>query len=168
MVSVSDILNTIDKINCWIGRVLYLFILLISIVVLIGIISRYVFSYSIIWTFETTQFLFLICTFLAAGHLQKHQAHVKVDIIYDKLSRKTQLICDLVTFPFFVFFVGAMTYFGFHFGFESLLKNETTGSAWDPPIYPFKLLVPLGALLLLLQGFSSLIKSIIDYKKHKS
>ena len=43
---------------------------------------------------------------------------------------------------------------------ESLAGLEHSHSAWDPPIYPVKLMIPLGAMLLLIQGMAKLIRDI--------
>jgi TRAP-type mannitol/chloroaromatic compound transport system permease small subunit len=102
---------------------------------------------------------------LCAGHLQLENGHVNVDIISSKFSDRTRLIVNLFTFPFFLLFIGAMTYFGSEFAFDSIAKMETTGSAWDPPVYPIKILVPVGAVLLLLQGIVNLIRQVKAIQK---
>lgn len=161
----SKIMDAIDFANRWVGLILYPLTVLIAIVVFIEIILRYLFNHPTLWSFETTQFLFIICTMLCAGHLQLENGHVNVDIISSKFSDRTRLIVNLFTFPFFLIFIGAMTYFGFEFAFDSIAKMETTGSAWDPPVYPIKILVPVGAVLLLLQGIVNLIRQVRAIQK---
>ncbi len=161
----SKIMDAIDFANRWVGLFLYPLTVLIAIVVFIEIILRYFFNHPTLWSFETTQFLFIICTMLCAGHLQLENGHVNVDIISSKFSDRTRLIVNLCTFPFFLLFIGAMTYFGFEFAFDSIAKMETTGSAWDPPVYPIKILLPVGAVLLLLQGIVNLIRQVRAIQK---
>jgi TRAP-type mannitol/chloroaromatic compound transport system permease small subunit len=158
-------MDAIDFANRWVGLFLYPLTVLIAIVVFIEIILRYFFNHPTLWSFETTQFLFIICTMLCAGHLQLENGHVNVDIISSKFSDRTRLIVNLCTFPFFLLFIGAMTYFGFEFAFDSIAKMETTGSAWDPPVYPIKILLPVGAVLLLLQGIVNLIRQVRAIQK---
>ncbi len=158
-------MDAIDFANRWVGLILYPLTVLIAIVVFIEIILRYFFNHPTLWSFETTQFLFIICTMLCAGHLQLENGHVNVDIISSKFSDRTRLIVNLCTFPFFLLFIGAMTYFGFEFAFDSIAKMETTGSAWDPPVYPIKILLPVGAVLLLLQGIVNLIRQVKAIQK---
>jgi TRAP-type mannitol/chloroaromatic compound transport system permease small subunit len=158
-------MDAIDFANRWVGLILYPLTVLIAIVVFIEIILRYFFNHPTLWSFETTQFLFIICTMLCAGHLQLENGHVNVDIISSKFSDRTRLIVNLFTFPFFLLFIGAMTYFGSEFAFDSIAKMETTGSAWDPPVYPIKILVPVGAVLLLLQGIVNLIRQVKAIQK---
>jgi TRAP-type mannitol/chloroaromatic compound transport system permease small subunit len=152
--------SCVDKTNEVVGKALYPVLILICVVVLIEIIARSIFVRPTLWSFETTQFLFAICTLLAGGHLHRENGHINVDIFYSKFSPKWKAITDILTFPFFLLFIGSMAYFGFQFGWESVLKRETTGSAWDPPVYPIKITVFLGAGLLLLQGLVKLIRDI--------
>ena len=51
--------------------------------------------------------------------------------------------------------------YGGQLAWESLSTWEHSQSAWNPPVYPFKLMIPLGALLLLLQGTANLIRDIL-------
>ncbi|MBN1999086.1 TRAP transporter small permease subunit [candidate division KSB1 bacterium] len=159
-------IELVNWLNTWIGKLLYPLMLLICIVIFIEIVMRTVFNNPTTWTFETTQFLFIICTFLAAGHLLRDRGHIGVDIIYSKFSRKRQVLIDILTFPFFVLFVGSLLFFGFEFAFDSLMKFERTGSVWDPVVFPIKFAVPIGATLLMLQGICNLIEDILSLQ-HK-
>lgn len=158
----------ISSLNEWIGKLLYPFMLVICIVVFIEIVMRTVFNQPTSWTFETTQFLFIICTFLAAGHLLRDRGHIGVDIIYSKFSRKQQVFVDILTFPFFLLFVGSLLFFGFEFAFDSLMKFERTGSVWDPIVFPVKFAVPIGAALLMLQGICNLIEDILSLQNKEN
>jgi TRAP-type mannitol/chloroaromatic compound transport system permease small subunit len=157
-------IELISLLNEWIGKLLYPLMLVICIVVFIEIFMRSVFNNPTTWTFETTQFLFIICTFLAAGHLLRDRGHIGVDILYSKFSRKRQVLIDILTFPFFVLFIGSLVFFGFEFALDSLMKFERTGSVWDPVVFPIKFAVPIGGLLLMLQGIVNLIEDILNLR----
>jgi TRAP-type mannitol/chloroaromatic compound transport system permease small subunit len=165
MTAISKVMNAIDTVNRWVGRILYPVTILIAVVVFVEIFLRYCFNRPTLWSFETTQFLFILCSMLAAGHLQLENGHVNVDIISSRFSERTQVLVSLFTFPFFLIFVGSMAYFGFQFALESVRISETSGSAWDPPVYPVKILIPVGAILLLLQGIVQIIKQIQTLQK---
>ena len=67
-----------------------------------------------------------------------------------------------------------LVYYGGSLAWESLSTLEHSQSAWNPPIYPVKLTIPLGAGLLLLQGIAKLIRDIlflvkgVDYREEVS
>ncbi|HOG15768.1 MAG TPA: TRAP transporter small permease subunit [Syntrophales bacterium] len=167
MSAVKKIFRVVDFLSEWSGKICFPLILLLGAVVLLEITMRLLFK-ATLWTFETTQFIFAICSLLPAGLLQKERSHIVVDVIYIRLSEKTKLILDIITFPFFLLFVGGMVYFGGSFAYESVLSLETTGSAWDPPVYPIKVILPLSALLLFLQGIVNLVRNIEKFRSHKS
>jgi TRAP-type mannitol/chloroaromatic compound transport system permease small subunit len=167
MVFLMRLLTYVDTINKWIGKILYPGMLLMCILIFWEVLMRYVFNRPTLWVSEATQLLFAICSLLAGGHIHQDNSHISVDILSSQFSLKGKFIANLISFPFFLLFVGAMVYFGFDFGIESLMKFETSDSAWSPPIYPFKLMVPLGASLLFLQGIANFIRDIVNYaKKH--
>jgi TRAP-type mannitol/chloroaromatic compound transport system permease small subunit len=87
--------------------------------------------------------------------------HVNVDILYSRLSDKTRAVMDIATSFLFFLFVGMMAVYGGSLAWESLSMLEHSESAWNPPIYPVKLTIPLGCILLLLQGLTTLIRNIL-------
>jgi len=156
---VKKIFSCIDWINDRVGRLCFPLILLLSFIVLYEIMMRSLF-HPTLWTYETTQYIFIICSLLPAGLLQKENQHIDVDIITSHLSQKTRVILKIAVFPFFLLYIGAMAYFGFDIFFESARTLETSGSAWDPYTFPVKFMVPFGAFLLLLQGIANLARDI--------
>lgn len=155
----KKIFKAVDYANDLVGKMCYLLILALSIVVLYEIFMRSFFR-ATLWVYETTQFIFITCSLLAAGHLMRSNEHISVDVLYSRFSKKTQVILDIITFPFFILFIGSMFYFGSSFAYESFRVRETTGSVWNPYIFPIKFLIPISALLLLLQGIINLARNI--------
>ena len=99
---------------------------------------------------------------LLMGHTQLHKGHANVDIFYSHFSPKTQAGIDAVTFVFFmglftlVFFTDAL-----NFASTSWAMKERTPTAFNPIVYPAKTILPVGALLLLLQGLADFAKDIV-------
>jgi len=125
------------------------------------VIRRYLFNAPTVWANELTQMLFGAYIVLAGGYILAIEGHVNVDILYSRLSRKTQAILDIITSVLFFMFCLMMVYYGGSLAWESLSTFEHSQSAWNPPIYPVKLTIPIGAGLLLLQGIAKLIRDIL-------
>jgi TRAP-type mannitol/chloroaromatic compound transport system permease small subunit len=159
MRTISRAFRVVDWCSETASKACYPLTLLISAVVLFEIVVRLTIRPTL-WTFETTQFLFVICSLLPGALLLKQGTHVGVDIIYTHCSPRTMAILDIITFPFFLLFVSVLMYFSFAFAYESVSSLETTGSAWDPPVYPIKAILPIGATLLLLQGIVNFTRMI--------
>jgi TRAP-type mannitol/chloroaromatic compound transport system permease small subunit len=91
--------------------------------------------------------------------------HVRIDVIVMQLSEKIQLWLRIITFVIiFIPFVGALTYAAIVFAAESWSILELSSTAWKPPIYPFKTIMPIAMLLLLAQGVANFIRDIYKLK----
>jgi TRAP-type mannitol/chloroaromatic compound transport system permease small subunit len=63
-------------------------------------------------------------------------------------------------FPLFLLYVGVLLWAGSEFAWDAYAGNERSGTLWNPVIWPYKLVVPLGAALIFLQGLAQLIRDI--------
>jgi TRAP-type mannitol/chloroaromatic compound transport system permease small subunit len=90
----------------------------------------------------------------AAAYTLLCDEHVRIELIYEKVSPKSRAIIDAIGYLVFFFpSVGALFYFGVEFALKSWRMLETSGeSMWSPPIYPFKTIIPFAAFVLILQG----------------
>ena len=156
----NTLLGAIEKVNESLGKVLWIGILLTFIIIFFETICRYFFNSPNVWTSEIAQYVFATYALLCGGHLLRTQGHVNVDIVYSKFSPRGKAIARIATFPIFFLFTGAMLLFGTSFALDSLLKLEHSQSAWNPPLYPVKMLVPIGAFLIFFQGIIDLIRGI--------
>jgi TRAP-type mannitol/chloroaromatic compound transport system permease small subunit len=161
MRKLTAILGFIDALNDWVGRVISFGVLLMFLLVLSEVIRRYFFNAPTVWGTELTQLTFGVYVILSGGHIMRWGGHVNVDILYSRFSSKGKNIIDIITFLLFFLFCGMMVLFGGSLAWESLSIWEHSNSAWGPPIYPVKMMIPIGAFLLLLQGFAKLIRDIL-------
>jgi TRAP-type mannitol/chloroaromatic compound transport system permease small subunit len=159
--TLNVILNAVDTINDWVGKVLSLGVLFIFALVLIEVIRRYLLNSPTVWGNELTQLTFGVYTVLSGGYVLRWGGHVNVDILYIRFSTKGRAIVDIITFALFLIFCGMILLYGGSLAWESLARLEHSQSAWNPPLYPVKLMIPTGASLLLLQGTAKLIRDIV-------
>jgi len=158
---IHKIFGLIETINEWIGKVFGIGVVFMVAFVLIEVLSRYLFNSPTIWCNELTQMIFGSLAVLSGGYLLKWNGHVTVDILYGRFSDRGKAIADIVTFPFFLVFCAMMMGYGGSFAWESLVTFEHSQSPWNPPIYPLKLMIPIGAFLILFQGFLKLLRDIL-------
>jgi TRAP-type mannitol/chloroaromatic compound transport system permease small subunit len=151
----------ITRFNDWLGRSVSLLLLAIFALLIAEVFFRYLAGAPKVWTGELTQLLFGVYAVLSGGYIMAHGGHVNVDILYSRLSPRTRAVIDVFTSLLFLVFVGALLYFGSALAWESMSFWEHSQSAWDPPIWPIKLAIPVGAALLLLQGIVKLLQDIM-------
>ncbi|HSD43759.1 MAG TPA: TRAP transporter small permease subunit [Burkholderiales bacterium] len=126
------------------------------------VISRYFFNAPTIWSFDVTFMLYGTLFMLGAAYALHKGAHIRTDFFWEKWSIKTKGIIDSVAY--LVFFFPALLMFLYVSGHEAWYAfeiNETSEQTpWRPILWPFKTVVPVACLLLLIQGVSETIKSV--------
>lgn len=160
MRAICAFINGITKLNEWVGRIIAFLVVPIFVFILIEVFLRYLFNSPTVWTNEFTQMLFGAYTVLSGGYILAHRGHVNVDIFLATRSIRTQAVINVFTSFLMFVFVMAFGWFGYEMAKESMETWETSFSAWNPPIWPVKLAIPVGAALLFLQGVVKLIQDI--------
>jgi len=154
-------LKLIDTVNDKVGNFLSYFLFFFFLLLLMEVVLRYFFNSPTVWANELAQMLFGAYAILAGGYILRTGGHVNVDILYSRLSRKQRAVLDIVTSSLFFLFCGMLLVYGGSLAWDSLARFEHSQSAWNPPLYPAKLMIPLAALLLMLQGLAKLIRDIL-------
>ncbi len=127
---------------------------------------RYLFRSPTTWAFEFG-YLVMGFHFLLGGALTlKKQEHVRIDIIYNKLSTKNKAFVDLTFYLFLIIpCLSVLSFRLFLHTQNSFLSNETTGqSAWNPPIWPMHFVLFLSFFILFLQVVAECLKCLISIK----
>ena len=154
-------LKFIDAVNDRMGSLLSYFLFLFFVLLFMEVILRYFFNSPTVWANELAQMLFGAYAILAGGYILRTGGHVNVDILYSRLSKKTRAILDIGTSILFFLFSGMLLIYGGSLAWDSLSRFEHSQSAWNPPLYPAKLMIPFAAILLMLQGLAKLIRDIL-------
>ena len=160
MAILKAFLKTIDAVNDRVGNLLSYFLFFFFALLFMEVLLRYFFNSPTVWANELAQMLFGAYAILAGGYILRYGGHVNVDILYSRLSRKSKAGLDIFTSILFFLFCGMLLIYGGSLAWDSLTRFEHSQSAWNPPLYPAKLMIPLAALLLMLQGLAKLIQDI--------
>ena len=126
------------------------------------VFARYAFNAPTIWSFDITYMLYGTIFMLGAAYALHKGAHIRTDFFFEKWSIRTKGIIDSVAY--IVFFFPSIFVFGlvgWTEGYYAFSIGETSEQTpWRPILWPFKMVVPLACLLLLIQGISETIKSM--------
>jgi TRAP-type mannitol/chloroaromatic compound transport system permease small subunit len=126
------------------------------------VFARYAFNAPTIWSFDVTYMLYGTIFMLGAAYALHKGAHIRTDFFFEKWSIRTKGIIDSTAY--IVFFFPSIFTFLLVSGAEGWYAfeiNETSEQTpWRPILWPFKMVVPLACLLLLIQGVSETIKSV--------
>ena len=156
------ILEIIDNISIWSGKIFRWSALVLSGVVIYEVISRYVFNRPTIWAFDSTMFIYSVLYLMGGAFVLQEGKHIRVDVIYMRFSERVQAVVDLVFYIVFFFpFVIVMTWWGGKATLLSFRAEEISNtSQWGEQVWLWKFLVPLGFFLMFLQGIPELIRTI--------
>jgi TRAP-type mannitol/chloroaromatic compound transport system permease small subunit len=128
------------------------------------VVARYLFNMPTIWVHEASFLLFGMQYMMAGAYGLLHGSHVRVDVLYPRLSARRQAALSVFTSVFFFIFVLAMIGTAYRFFFGSLAMDERSVETWQIQYWPVKGFMLLGACLILLAGISRLIKDIRIYE----
>ena len=155
-------MNWIDRLNHSIAKVAAWLVPVLILELVYDTVARYIFNSPTEWSYDISYMLYGAIFMLGAAHTLRIDRHVRIETIYGRLSKKGKAIVDAVCYLIFYFpAVGALIYFGAKFAYRSWVMAEAGGeSMWQPPIYPFKTILPLAAGLLFLQGIAQFLRSV--------
>jgi len=130
-------------------------------VVAYEVFARYVFHAPTIWSFDLTYMFYGTIFMLGAAFALHKGAHIRTDFFYEKWSVKTRGIIDATSYIVFFFpsifmllvISGGEAWYSFD------IKETSEQTPWRPILWPYKSVVPLTCVFLLIQGVSELIKS---------
>ena len=120
---------------------------------------RYVMGESTVWQTEFTTFAITASMLLGTPYVLKTGGHVAVTVLPDALRgfprRLMRLSASLVGLAFCL----ALTYGSWYYFYEAYAFDWTTGTVWNPPLWPAILPVALGASLLSLQYLAEILRA---------
>lgn len=123
--------------------------------------ARYVFNAPTIWAFDVSYMLYGALFMLGCAYALHKGAHIRTDFFWENYSpRKKGLIDSIAYVVLFFPSLTALMIIGLSEANYSYSINEMSEQTpWRPILWPFKYVVPLACLLLLIQGFSEFLKS---------
>lgn len=155
-------LNAIDTISEKVGSAARWLVVALVAVTVYDVIARYVFDAPTIWGYQASTMLGGGIILAGWAYCQLHKAHVRVDVLYARLSPRRQALTDVLgalicVFPMFI----VLTYIAGSWTVKSIATGEIMEETiWYPPSWPFRLAVLTGSVLLLLQVLATFIRDL--------
>ncbi|OKL45646.1 TRAP transporter small permease subunit [Pseudovibrio exalbescens] len=151
----------VERINRRIGRVAMYGIFVIMAILLWSSISKTFFNPSL-WTLEMAQFAMVAYYILGGPYSIQMGANVRMDLLYGGWSVRRKAVVDCITVLFLIFYLSVLlwggidsTIYSFQYG------GERSPTAWRPYLWPIKVIMCFGIVLMLLQAIAELFKDIL-------
>jgi len=150
----------VDAFNTAVGKVTMYVIFVMMAILLFAAIGRTVFNLSLIWTVETAQFTMAAYYLVGGAYSMILHSHVRMDLLYGSLPRRRQAATDALTDLLLIFYLVVMVIGAWASIEYALQYNQTSRTAWGPPLAPIKIIMGLGLVLMLLQALSTFFKDL--------
>jgi TRAP-type mannitol/chloroaromatic compound transport system permease small subunit len=158
----------VDKASTLVGHIFSWAIIGLMFLICWEVFSRYVLNNPHAWVLDAQIMLYGMMFMMAGAYTLSKSGHVRGDVLYGFFAPRTQATIDLVLFIlFFLPGIFALTYAGWTYAGDSLAIREQTFSPEPLPLYPFKFIIPLAGLFLLIQGLVEIARCVICLRDGK-
>ena len=156
-------IRIVDGINYRLGRVVMYGIFVMVGILLWSSISKTFFLPSL-WTLEMAQFAMVAYFILGGPYSIQLGSNVRMDLLYGAWSDRRKAMFDAVTVLFLLFYLGVLFYGGWLSTAYSIEYGERTRTAWRPYMWPIKVIMMFGILLMLSQALSELFRDLLKLR----
>ena len=152
--------RVVDYLSTRFGRIaMYLIFLMIG-TLLLDAITRNVLNIPLFWCVELAQFTLAAYYIMGGAYSMQMHSHVRMDLVYDRLSERNKARIDSFTAIFLVVYLVVLLIGSISSTIYSIETNQRLFSMWNPSVVPIKLIMVFGIILMLLQSISTLFKDI--------
>jgi len=154
------LIYAIDQLNKTIGHAFAWCIVILTFGTCYEVFVRYALDDPTSWAFDMSYLMYGAVFFMAGAYTLSRGGHVRADMFYRLWRPRTQATVELILYVTF-FFPGilALVYSGWSYGFESTrILEVSVNSPAGVPIWPLKMMIPIGAILMALQGLAEVLR----------
>jgi len=151
-----------DSLSIAVARLMAVFVVFLILLIVHEVALRYIFNAPTIWGLEVQSIIFGTLCMLAIPYATYKGCHPRVTVFLDTCPPRARLYLEIVYIIIFLFpFMVVLLWFESREVYAAWRIGETsTLGAWEPPLWPIKASIPLGAGLVLFQGFAELAKAL--------
>ena len=158
----QQLLHTADGISTWVGKAFAWLIVALMLMVVVEVFKRYILNAPTAWIFDASNMMYGTLFMMGGAYTLSQDGHVRGDFFYGSAQPRTQAWLDLVLYVlFFIPGVIALTWAGWTYAADSWAIHEHTFNADPLPLYPFKSVIPLAGLVVLMQGLSEILRCVV-------
>ncbi|MBA4207988.1 MAG: C4-dicarboxylate ABC transporter permease [Parvibaculum sp.] len=154
----------VESVNRVVGRiVMYLIFVMIG-VMLYASFSRTVIGMPVNWAMEMGQFLLAAYYLLGGGYSLQINAHVRMDLLYGRLSPRKMAFTDTLTAFCLIFYLSTLLIGGISSTEYAITYKQVNYTSWAPLLWPIKSIMTFGIFLMLLQAVAIFFKDLARFR----
>ncbi|HEX6703162.1 MAG TPA: TRAP transporter small permease subunit [Albitalea sp.] len=156
------LLHAADRLSTWVGKAFAWLIVSLMVVVCAEVFKRYALNAPTAWIYDVNNMMYGTLFMMCGAYTLSQDGHVRGDFLYGSMKPRTQASLDLVLYiVFFLPGIGALTWAGWDYFQVSAAMRETTFNATPLPLYPFKFVIPVAGVIVMLQGIAEIIRCVV-------
>lgn len=152
--------RAVDGLNHWVGQFIAYWTVIAVFVYFYEVVARFLFNSPTNWAHESMFLMFGMQYLLCGAYALRTESHVRVDVLYLKMGPRGRAVADVLTSFFFFVFAVTLLVTGWRFAQDAVNVGETSFTEWGIQYWVVKLTIPVGAVLLILQGIAHLLRDI--------
>jgi TRAP-type mannitol/chloroaromatic compound transport system permease small subunit len=159
----NALLRLIERISGLSGRLTAWLVVPLIVATAYDVAARYLFALPTQWAYEVGYMMMGTHALLGMAYTLREGGHIRIDAFSQRFSERAKAIIDLIGYAIFVLPCLCWTTWSlWAYWVKALRTEELSGqSAWNPVIWPFKLVFFVAFALLVLQILAQIIKALL-------
>ena len=157
---IVNYVRVVDYVSTRFGRLAMLLIFVMIGTLLLDAITRNLIQIPLYWCVELAQFTLAAYYIMGGAYSMQLETHVRMDLLYDRLSERNKARMDSFTAIFLVVYLIVLLFGSISSTIYAVETNQRLFSMWNPSVIPIKMIMVLGILLMLLQAISTFFKDL--------
>lgn len=153
------IIGFLEQILRYLCKLAALFLFLLMFIISYEVIMRYVYNSPTIWAWILNQHIWLVTMLVAGVFAFQEGSHIRIEVLYDGFPPYLKRVTKYLTLILFWFFIASLIWKGYGLAASSFKNFEIARGPFPMPIYPFKIMVPVVAVLMFLQGTLTILRT---------
>ena len=160
--SAQRLLRVADSISTWTGKATAWLMVALMLTVCVEVFKRYILNAPTSWIYDANNMMYGTLFMMCGAYTLAQGGHVRGDFLYGSFRPRTQATLDLTLYiAFFLPGIVALLYAGWGYAADSWRIDEHSNvTAEGPPVYPFKTIIPIAGVLVLLQGLAEIVRCV--------
>jgi TRAP-type C4-dicarboxylate transport system permease small subunit len=168
MDSLRSIGRWFDFLLKYLKLVTCLILVFITVSVCIEVVMRYFFNKPQVWVIELSEYGLLYITFLAAGWVLQAKGHITIELVTERLKKKTQAFLSIVH-NFLISGVSmVLIWSGIRVTWTYFSRGTYVPTILEVPTAAILVVIPVGGLLLFIQSLREFISNVLVYESIRS
>jgi TRAP-type mannitol/chloroaromatic compound transport system permease small subunit len=158
----AKIIEPVSKLSLWSGRLAAFLVMPLVVAMVYEVVSRYLFDAPTQWAFEISYMLMGSIFLLGMSYALSIDAHVNVDFMHNVLPPRWIAVIDGIAYFVLTVFFAFLTLSLAQSALRAFESGEGSGlSAWNPQIWPYRVIYVLGMTVMVFQSFAKILQSAL-------